>query len=512
MVGPILPRVEWLLLPVAGIVVGIVGTFVRNGLRPRLAAARLRRGRAVMVPATLVFDGRRRPARLARVGDDVHVVSAHDHVVVAASELASAATRGSVDTETGIVSVAADLVLPTGSLLTLLTEESWGQVLRDVTAPSTTGLRVSERRLRWLGARRWPLWLAALSVAAAGIVSTLMVLGTERTTPVVRLVDDGYGCLVTWQENGQTFSGAPTCPDPVPAVGETLTYVTTPWPVRGNAWDLDLPWVLVSLLVLVAVVALSWHAWTWTRARRTPPQRVALSSGTSVAPVHPHPAVDVPDDAPHLPHGGSAAQAGRAATTFDEAVDEAAARLGWGDVPPQEPPSTASPLLADVRRAWSATPRALTVLLGLGALSSYDRQWPSAVRAGLASLAVASTLWSLWVVASVYAALRRTWSEPFTSQWRTRLVHDSTGVWHLVLMLGSTPRWVVALPARPADTGTCLVRGDLTEGGSVHVLIGEQVWLPDSAVTRVDDAVTTELLDDLRWQSEGHRAELSSGS
>jgi hypothetical protein len=54
------------------------------------------------------------------------------------------------------------------------------------------------------------------------------------------------------------------------------------------------------------------------------------------------------------------------------------------------------------------------------------------------------------------------------------------------------------------------VRGDLTEGGSVHLLIDEQIWLPASPVARVDEAMASDVLDDLQWQAQGHRAEATA--
>jgi hypothetical protein len=108
--------VDGLILPLVGIVVGTVvglgGAFIRGTLRPRWARARLRRGRPVVVPATLTSDGgdhRRRAGRAARVGADVHIASAAWHVAVAASEPRTAATRGSVSPETGARLVRGDL-------------------------------------------------------------------------------------------------------------------------------------------------------------------------------------------------------------------------------------------------------------------------------------------------------------------------------------------------------------------------------------------------------------------
>jgi hypothetical protein len=185
-------------------------------------------------------------------------------------------------------------------------------------------------------------------------------------------------------------------------------------------------------------------------------------------------------------------------------IDLVSADLGWADVPEKHPGDGRQSWWLDARRAWRQAPRwplFVAVAASVVALSSEDGATPLTWAAGAA--AALCVLWVLWRAWSTFAVLRPTWSEPFTSEWAFRSVEDATGQWILLLLLGRTPHWSVPVQARPPLQGTCLVRGELRDGGSIHVRIGADVWLPAGAVLRCDDDVREVLWRDLSFQLTG---------
>lgn len=325
----------------------------------------------------------------------------------------------------------------------------------------------------------------------------ILLRTTERVSPVLSIDDENLSSWVEWTEQGHTFRGAPSCPDPTPHVGDPIHYLTTPWPVSGNAWDPDLPWVLAALLGLVVAVGLVRTIVAMVRrglddapALRVAPVRSARTAATTTA-------------------GATTAGTTTSAAPrpdLDALVRRAAEDLGWSELAEGPPAQPRWLWWADARRAWSVAPK-WPVFVGLVAagmgLGNADGGGRTALTAALFAVAVVSLAWIGWRFVSSHLALRRTWREPFTSEWVFWSVQDRAGSWLLLLVLGSTPRWAVLLPTRPPLRGTCLVRGELREGGSIHLRIGTSLWLPASPVIRVDEELVTEIADDLRYQLTG---------
>jgi hypothetical protein len=303
---------------------------------------------------------------------------------------------------------------------------------------------------------------------------------------VVAVDHENSACWVEWVEAGRSFRGAPTCdPEAMPALGEPMTYLTTPWPVPGSAWDTELPWVLATLLGLVVAVAVTRVGVALVGARGRTREAVTVS----------------------VPSAGTArSSAGAPVDDLDLVglIDLVSADLGWADVPEKHPGDGRQSWWLDARRAWRQAPHwplFVAVAASVVALSSEDGATPLTWAAGAA--AALCVLWVLWRAWSTFAVLRPTWSEPFTSEWAFRSVEDATGQWILLLLLGRTPHWSVPVQARPPLQGTCLVRGELRDGGSIHVRIGADVWLPAGAVLRCDDDVREVLWRDLSFQLTG---------
>jgi len=126
---------------------------------------------------------------------------------------------------------------------------------------------------------------------------------------------------------------------------------------------------------------------------------------------------------------------------------------------------------------------------------SLPPQWRWALTAG-AGVVLA---WALWRSISTYLAVRRPFGQPVTSEWDYHLVRTDDELWALLLLLGHTPYWLMFLDGggHPAPAGRCGVRGDLQEGGAVHVRVMDRFWVPASPVIRVTEEFRAGMREDL---------------
>ncbi|MGN6754204.1 MAG: hypothetical protein ACTHJJ_16810 [Intrasporangium sp.] len=499
------------------VVVGLVLRWVRESVRPRSALRRAREGRPVTVHGRLqvepIPDGlapARRRARTAahraeravleRVGGDVHIITPGRHWALPVRGLQEATGRTWIDEREGEQRWSIRLQAPGGGQGTLTITAAWQPVLAAV-AGAPTGSAVSAGVMRPAGVTggqqsraharpplpRWATWTGGLAACFLGTWLFLLVRTTERVSPVLAVDGGNSACWVEWVEAGRTFRGAPSCDaDPMPTVGEPISYLTTPWPVQGNAWDTELPAVLATLLALVVAVTLIRVLVALVAARGRSRDAVMVSVLGAAAGGH----VAAPADSDELDLAGL--------------IDRASADLGWDDVPEKHPGDVRPSWWLDVRRGWQGAPRwPLFVTVGASCVALSDDGAPTRLTWVAGGIAVLSLAWVLWRTASIVMGLRPTWDQPFTSEWAFRSVQDATGHWVLLLFLGATPHWSVAMPGRPPLRGTCLVRGDLEDGGSVHARIGADLWLPAGAVRRCDDELRTILRQDLCFQLAG---------
>lgn len=458
---------------------GIGSMVYRDRVGPALALRRVSRGGRVQVPVRVGPPAGARRGQLSRVGAELHLVSSTSHWVVPVAALRATPTRGLVDVEEGELGRGYDLTGPEGEAGVLEVDERWTTVLDGLMTDTT--LRADTSLPRRAGVDRGLIGATALLAATSLFFGAVRALSVERTSPVLRTTEtDGVpSCHVQWGEGSTLLTGAPDCPDPVPAVGDPMTYLTPPWPFAGQAWD-----VLGANLLAVApsVVTVVLVGWAFVQgARRTRRPARAYRPATE--------AVDrqaVPDGVGLL-----------------SLVDHAARVLRWAAEPEHEPNASGPPWRRDLLRALAATPRWPLGITGLALLFSWASEWPEAAVVGIAAAAASALLWTVWRFVSTFLRLHRTWSAPFTSEWTFRGVRDPGGEWVLLLFLGETPQWSMFAPGRPPLAGTALVRGDLQDGGSVHLQIGEKVWLPGSVVLRVTEEELSELREMIRFELTG---------
>lgn len=464
---------------------GLVGVAfaVAGDASARRGTAAARRGRAVTVPV-LVGSGEEQHRAHAYVdGDDVVVMGPRNHLRVARTTFRDAGLRRSVVNDDWMdFAEQRGFVDASGQRHLVGAVDEWGPALDvQLDAPA-------RRASRWRRVRAaiptTPLAIAVLFLVACAAVQGLWALGRDVDATMVRAVeyaDEGYtDCGVRWPDSsdGSVTGGYAEvdCYEPYPAVGDTVPIRVLRFPFEGSALDREGTYegltsvtagpALLSLLVLAGV--------TLTRLRR-PPIRLGRLATPEVRVA---PAVEVAAGADLL-----------------ALVDALEVREGWDRDGTGSPPrqSAWAPLAIALSSArwWPA------VALGAAALLVFELPVP--VRYGLGAGAVAALAWALFGSVGTLLTVRRAYAGPVTSEWDYRLVREVDDEWLALLVLGRTPQWMVYLvgPQHPPVRGRCGVRGELVEGGAVHLRIAGEFWATSAPVMRVDEEVLSDIREDV---------------
>lgn len=480
----LLPYVGFLLVCVlGGIAFGVVGD-----LAARRGIAAAGRGRAVTVPV-LVGSGEGQHRAHAYVdGDDVVVMGPATHLRVARTTYRDAAERrATVNDDWVEFAEQRGFVDASGQRHLLGAVEEWGPALEaQLDRPARPAGRW--RRVR-AALPTIPLALAAAALVAFLAFQGMWAVGRDVDATLVRTVeyaDEGYtDCGVRWPlapapgSQGASGYAEVDCYEPYPAVGEVVPIRALTFPFEGKALDRAGTYeglsavtggpALLALLVLGAV--------TLTRLRR-PPIRLA---GTATPEVRVASAVEVAADADLL-----------------ALLDALAVRERWdrdGSGTPPEEPSYAPVLIAlGSARWWPVGVLTLAALLVEGL--------PTALRYGLGAGAVAALVWALFRAAGTWLTVRRAYTGPVTSEWDYSLIRSVDDEWCALLTLGRTPHWMVFLagPQHPPVRGRCGVRGDLEDGGAIHLRIAGEFWPSASPVLRADDDTLAEMAEDVSFR------------
>lgn len=463
---------------VVGVLAAAFGEF---SAKRGVAAAK--RGTAVTVPVLVGTGEGQHRGRAFVDGEDVVVIGPGTHLrVPRAAYRGSGQRRLAVNDELLEFAEQRGFVDASGQQHLVGAVEEWSAALdAQVEGPA-------RRASRWRRVRAavptTPLTLLALSLLAFTAFQAVWATGQDVPARVVDLVeypDEGYtDCAVEWAPSDDTAAedhyAEIDCYEPYPAVGDTLRIRALAAPLDGFALDREGTYEALTTITggatLLAAGAVLVGA--VTRLRR-PPVRLAS---------RPTPEVSV---APPV-------EVARDADLFG-LLDALAVREGWeargtGAAPRQ--PAWAPVLMALGSARWWPVP-----VLAAGALLVDGL--PEPLGAGLGAGAVAALAWGVWRALTTWLALRRAYAGPVTSEWDYRLIRDVDDEWFALLHLGRTPHWMVLLdgPQHPPTSGRCGVRGDLEEGGAVHLLIDGEFWPTMSPVGRVDDEVLRDMRRDV---------------
>jgi len=473
---------ETFIWPVLGLLVsglGGLGYAAWRDFGARRSVTAVAAGRRVAIPMTVDLDGVMR-GHGVRDGMDIRILAKKHHLVVDREEfLASRTRRGRFDDELYEYAELIGLVDDAGRCYYVGPPEEWGPAFRaTLDAPARSAGRLW--RL-WAGTSRVALEVAAVALLVGGVFQGIWWSGHEVSARMVKVVagEDGGSCAVQWRDGDRREYAELDCYEPLPKAGDAVRVRALAWPLDQSALDYAGVFEFFTLAPgTVAAVGLMGAAGLGVRRLRRPAIRLRARAREEQA-------------GEELPMTAKAAEG----MPFRGLAAAVAEREGWADDVATEPP---------VLRWWGPALMALgsarwlpgAGLLGLAWIpESLAQQWRLALTAGAGLVLV----WALWRSVTTYLAVRHPFGQPVTSEWDYQLLRTEDELWIVLLLLGDMPCWAVFLVggAHPAVAGRCGIRGDLTEGGAVHVRIMDRSWVPSSPVIRVTEDFREDMRDDL---------------
>jgi hypothetical protein len=474
---------ETFIWPVVGILAsGIAGLGYAawRDFGARRSVAGVTAGRRVAIPMTVDAGGVVRGHGL-RDGMDIRILAKKHHLVVDREEFRSSRTRrGRFDEELFEYAELIGLVDDSGRRYYIGPPEEWGPAFRAT-------LDAPDRSAGWL----WRLWAGtsrvALGVAAAalvlgGVFQGIWWSGHDVSAQMLKVVaaEDGGSCAVEWRDGDRREYAELDCYEPYPKAGDAVRVRALAWPLDEKA--LDYEGVFEGLTFAsgaLAAAGLMGATGLGVRRLRRPAVRLRAPAREDQA-------------GEEFPTTAKEAEG----MPFRELAAAVAELEGWADDVAAEPPTPHrwDPMLMALGGA-----RWLPVA-GLLGVAWVPESLPQQLRLALTAGAGIALAWALWRSVTTYLAVRRPFRQAVSSEWDYLLVRTDDEQWVVILLLGDTPHWAVFLEggdAHPAATGICGVRGDLDEGGAVHLRITGRFWVPCSPVIRAVEDFRKDVRDDL---------------
>ena len=474
---------ETLILPVLAILVsGLAGLGYAawRDFGARRSVTAIAAGRRVAIPMTVNAEGVVR-GHGVRDGMDIRILSKAHHLVVDREDfLASRTRRGRFDDELFEYAELIGLVDDSGRRYYVGPPEEWGPAFRaTLDAPARSA--GWPWRL-WAGTSRVALGLAAAVLVLGGVFQGIWWSGHDVSAHMLKVVavEDGGYCAVEWRDGDRREYAELDCYEPFPQAGDAVRARALAWPLDEKALDYEGVFELFTFASgTLAAAGLLGAAGLGVRRLRRPAVRLRAPAREDQA------GAELPTTAKEA-----------AGMPFRTLVAAVAELEGWADDVAAEPPTPHrwDPMLMAVGGA-----RWLPVA-GLLGVAWLPESLPQQLRLALTAGAGVVLLWALWLSATTYLAVRRPFGQPVTSEWDYLLVRTEDELWVVLLLLGDTPHWVMFLEggdAHPAATGSCWIRGDLEEGGAVHVRIMDRFWVPSSPVIRVTGDFREDVREDL---------------
>lgn len=469
----------WPLLSILVCGLAGVGYAAWRDFGARRSVAAVTAGRRVAIPMTVDAEGVVR-GHGVRDGMDFRILAKQHHLVVDREELrASRTRRGRFDDELFEFAELTGLVDDSGRHFYVGPPQEWGPAFRATLDAPARPAGVLWRL--WAGTSRVALGVAAVALLLGAVFQGIWWSGHEVSAQMLKVVgdEDGGYCAVQWRDGDRREYAELDCYEPLPKAGDTVRARALAWPLDESALDYAGIFEFFTLAPgAVAAGGLLGAAGLGIRRLRRPAVRLRAAA-RGRADEEPPPTAK---DAEGMP-----------LRTLAAAVGELE---GWGDDVAAEPatPGWWGPMIMALGSArWLPA----VVLLGVAWLpESLPQQW----RLGLTAGAGVVLVWALWRSVTTYLAVRRPFSQPVTSEWDYQLVRTDDEDWVVLLLLGDTAHWAMYLgrdKGHPAATGRCGIRGDLREGGAVHIRIEGLFWVPASPVIRVDDDFRQDVREDL---------------
>lgn len=469
--------------------VGLLRESLRRA-RAAVAARRIAAGRALCLPGRVGPPGGDRRAVLHRDGGDLVVRSARTHLRIDARALVGAQT-GAVRYDAAHAELR-DLRLvraADGTRYEVGVVEEWDAAYRLLLEAPCAG--AAPRRVRWAAlVPASGALLSGLALAAGLLFQGAYAAGTSVAATVTTVTADadepGYlHCGVAWSDpwDGSPQHATTDCPQPAPALGDTVTVRALQTPFRGEAFDEEGTYEGVTVVLgLVLLAALGGTAGVATRRARAEGLR-ATPVGTTSHPTAPR------GDTPTFSSVVDVLTPDRVrALTLRELVRAVSVRETGSESTDLDVVATQR-ARASLRRELGVTsltsgwwsPVAILPALAVG----FWAELPRSVR-GAALVVTAGWAICLLVRCLVeLVGLRRLRSAPTTSEWDFVTVRSVDEVHLVLLLLGDTPHWVVPFDVPLPRAGRLGVRGELGEAGALHVVVAGVTLVPPGPAHRV---------------------------
>lgn len=412
-------------------------------------------------------------------GNDLRIVTARHHLLVAREEVRRSSTRrAKVEEELAEIADLRGYLDDAGSRYFVGPTESWWPTFDAVLeAPARPAGRL--QRLR-AAAPRSAVIITLVALLGAALFQAIWWSGHDVAATMVRLVaaDEGDSCAVTWQDGTRSEHAEVDCYEPYPPIGSSVTVRALAWPFDESAMDREGSFeAITSLTVGPGLLAGLVGIVVGARRLRRPVVRLRAPESPAGRPA--------PPTGPTEVAALSLRELARAVSRQEDWSSEAAAE-------PSPQPWWQPPVLAlAAARWWPAA-----VLLAIGWL---PESLPDPWRYGLSAGALVVLSWAAYRAVTAWVVMRRAARGAVTSEWDYQLVRTADELWFVLLLLGDTPHWAVVLGSEehPRPEGRCGVRGDLEEGGAIQLCIDGHFWIAGSPVLRCDDEFRGDVREDL---------------
>ena len=473
--------------PAIGIGLSVAGGFAYaawRGWRGRRSLPAVRAGRRVAIPVLVAAE--QDSSGLAVLdGNDLRVVTARHHLLLAREEVGRSATRRTkVDEELDEVADLRGFVDDSGKRYFLGPTESWWSTFDALlAAPARAAGRLERLRA---AVPRSAAVIALVALVGAGLFQAIWWSGHDVSARMVRLVagDEGDSCAVTWRDGARSEYAEVDCYEPYPGVGSTVTVRALAWPFDESAMDREGSFEgITSLTVGPGFLAVVVGFMLGARRLRRPVVRLRAPDGSLPKAAAPPRPAEV------------------AALSLRELARSVSRQEDWDGEAALEPPPRRwwEPLVMSLAagRWWPAA-----VLLAIAWLpESLPDPWRYALSAG----ALAVLLWAAYHAIRAWLVIRRAAQGTVTSEWDYQLVRTADELWFVLLLLGDIPHWAAVLGSEehPRPEGRCGVRGELQEGGAIQLRIDGHYWVAASPVLRCDDEFRRDVREDLETRLTG---------
>lgn len=425
-----------------------------------------------------------------RDGSDVRISTTRDYLIVDADEVRKVRSRVEI-VEQGndideLVLLAFNDDAKRRHHIGIATRhwEEFGAMMR--------GEAPARRRLPWRAAVSGPILIILLLCAIGGVGVQGLWWGGNDVTAEVAALDEpeepDFYMDVAWIKDGKERLDEVGYSGPAPQIGDTAVVRSLAPPFDGVVWGDDGFYEFLSVTSLVIpLIALVWLVISFVRRLRRPRVRVHAPPDALRDPAAPA------DEAGLNPRPESMFRVPREDVSTVDLIRAVGRRNGLESEPVTHPQSEST--WAQITTAWTGY---LWFLALPFAMVPSLFEWPMpVVWAGLAITAFCVAYIAVTTI-RIFVLRRRPYRAAWSSEWSFVSLNTGPSDYLVFLVLGPSVFWSTHVSdGFPGLTGRCCVRGELVDGGAIHLRIGDDVWTPDAPVEKLSGEDVADLRAEL---------------